>query len=173
MRRPIKPDWLIRQANELGGRYSPAGQPRNADLRRAVSAAYYALFHYIALSVAEQAVPTGSEDDRYRFARHVEHASIRVVCDWVGTGKTPPPSVQDAVALMRGSADLQDVAFAFLDLYANRHDADYDHFADFTRTMTLTLIDQAEDAIWKLDNTKGTPERESFLAHVLLLTKRR
>jgi hypothetical protein len=44
MQRPIKPEWLLRQADDLAGRVAGVGQPRNADLRRATSAAYYALY---------------------------------------------------------------------------------------------------------------------------------
>lgn len=40
MKREIKPLWLIRLARELGGVEASRGQPRNTDLRRAVSTAY-------------------------------------------------------------------------------------------------------------------------------------
>src|SRR4051812_32142660 len=95
MQRPIKPEWLLRQANDLAKRGSPcAGQPRNADLRRATSAAYYALFHHIVLGATEHLLPTCSEDDRYRFARHYQHFGVRQVCDWVVGPKAPPGRVR-------------------------------------------------------------------------------
>src|SRR5712692_884949 len=63
MQRPIKPEWLLRLARELAGERAGQGQPRNTNLRRATSSAYYALFHGIALAVADEALPSASDNE--------------------------------------------------------------------------------------------------------------
>lgn len=173
MTRPIKPTWLLRQADELGGRVSLAGRPRNADLRRAVSAAYYALFHHIVLGVTSHLLPSGPQADRYALGRLVTHSSINQVCTWTQTPKQAPQLARPTFARLNQSPDMLDVAIAFPSLYLARHEADYDHTAPFTRPTTLAHIDQAKDAIRKLDNAKGTPELESFLAYIALRTAMR
>lgn len=173
MQRPIRPEWLLRQADELGGRRSGAGQPRNADLRRAVSSAYYALFHHVVGCVTGHVLASGSDEQRYEFGRHITHAAIRQVCTWIGGTAGRPAGAQAALALMRRSTDLIDVAIAFVDLNEARHRADYDNLADFTKVTTLSLVDQAKDALRKLDSLKGTPELESFLTHITLRSQAR
>lgn len=71
---------------------------------------------------------------------------------------------------MHGNGDILDAALAFTSLYDARHDADYNHLADFSRAATLSLVDLAQHAIAKLDNAKGSPELEAFFAHVVLRT---
>jgi hypothetical protein len=46
--RPIHPGELLDLADRLAGRGSGPGRPRMIELRRAVSSAYYALFHELA-----------------------------------------------------------------------------------------------------------------------------
>lgn len=71
MQRSITPEWLIRQAKQLGGATAGVGQPRNADLRRAVSDPYYALFHFIVLACVESLMPACPEEDHLRFMSHI------------------------------------------------------------------------------------------------------
>lgn len=71
---------------------------------------------------------------------------------------------------MHGHGDVLDAALAFTSLYDARHDADYNHLADFSRAATLSLVDLAQDAIAKLDRAKGSPELKSFFAHIVLRT---
>lgn len=170
MQRPIKPDWLVRQAYELAGRGAPAGQPRNTDLRRAVSAAYYALFHEICLEAACLLLPRAPEGLRHELVRHVQHAAVIDVCKCV-LGQKNPARSQQLVAAMRQSKPLLDVAIAYQALYEARHEADYDHTASFTRPTTLTLVNSADDAIAKLRALAGADVREMFLALIMTTTK--
>lgn len=171
MQRPIKPEWLLRQADELGYRGAIAGQPRNANLRRAVSSAYYALFHHIVLALANHSLPHCSTDDQYRFARHVQHRAVRRVCDQVVGPKQPPPKVRMAILAVRADTTLNDVSLAFQTLQEARHRADYDHLASHNKAETLTLIDQARDAITKINASTGTPLFEVWLMHMILNLK--
>lgn len=170
MQRPIRPDWLIRQAKELGGAAAGVGQPRNADLRRAVSDAYYALFHFIVLACVESLMPTCPEEDRLRMARHFQHTAIKKVCDWVVGPSNPPDRVRHSLLQVRADGPLRDVALAFVTLQERRHDADYNHLTGLSRPETLTLIQSAEDAMQKLAAAKGSQNYERLMAHIALKT---
>jgi hypothetical protein len=63
----------------------------NADLRRAVSAAYYALFHKLTLTAAEALLPAATQEQRWQLGRHFGHGEMRRVCEWV-TGPPSPPA---------------------------------------------------------------------------------
>jgi uncharacterized protein (UPF0332 family) len=50
----LNPDQLFEQAEKLIA--IPAGRPRQVDIRRAISSAYYAIFHAIITAAADQFV---------------------------------------------------------------------------------------------------------------------
>lgn len=167
MRRPIRPRWLLRQATELAG--SGVGQPRHTDLRRANSAAYYALFHEVALATARHLLPGSTAEEVQRAARRVSHTSIRSAADWIAGG-TPPKHLADTVARLRANPDLTDVANAFKELQEQREKADYDHEADFTRPGTHARIQQAARAIRLLRRWSSHADFRSFLGLIALRT---
>lgn len=113
----------MRQADELGYRHGGPGQPRNSNLRRAVSAAYYALFHAIGWAMAAQLLPDGSESEHARLTRSLDHDALRKVCGWVAKGDTPPQAVADLVDAVRTEVVVVDLADAFLELREKRHAA--------------------------------------------------
>ena len=65
-------DDLLEQAQHLAKREK--NKPRQASLRRAVSTAYYALFH---LLIAEAALNWKRAHQRHLFARSFEHARMK------------------------------------------------------------------------------------------------
>ncbi len=170
VRRPIKPEWLLRQADELAGRTAGVGQPRNADLRRGTSAAYYALYHEMVNRACAHLLPRSGNTQRWRLARLFTHRSLLQVCEWVLGPKAPPLKVRITMLALRSSSRLQDVALAFQTLQQARHEADYDHMADFTRPVTLSLIDQSRDAIRKLELLSSRSPRiyDQFMAHLAM-----
>src|SRR5215207_1010131 len=89
MQREIEPRWLLRQAGELARTPRGAGQPRNADLRRAVSAAYYAVFHAITRYAVRHLLPSASRTDQLRLARSFDHGSIAEICRWPTRASAP------------------------------------------------------------------------------------
>ena len=167
MQRAIDPEQLLRLADELGYRGAPAGRPQNVKLRRAVSTAYYAVFHHVVMSTCQYLLPTCNDRDRQNLARHIQHEAVRKVCDWV-ISPSNPPTIPDVVRAIRASAAIGDVALAFVTLQEARFRADYDHLADFSKPETLTLIDQGMDAVRKLDRARRTQARESFFACIAL-----
>jgi hypothetical protein len=72
--------------------------------------------------------------------------------------------------VLRRNARIRDVALAFQTLQQSRHEADYDHMADFTRPTTLSLIDQSRDASRKLQSLLSRAPRayEQFMAHLAM-----
>lgn len=138
MRRSIKPEWLLRLARELAGEGAGRGQPRNTNLRRAVSSAYYAVFHAIALAVAQKALPSASESERQGYVRYVAHAAIKQACGWIA-GDSPPRHLESVVLRLPTNRRLSLVAAAFVALQEQRELADYDHTADFTRPPLFPL----------------------------------
>lgn len=84
MQRDIRPTWLIRLAEELGGSGAMQGQPRNTSLRRSVSTAYYALFHRIALGTARTVVPSATAEEVSGLARYITHKAIKHVAAHYG-----------------------------------------------------------------------------------------
>jgi hypothetical protein len=167
MQRAIRPAWLLRQAEELTG--SGRGQPRNADLRRATSAAYYALFHRIAPDAGNLVLPDGSDREVKHAARYLSHASIRQVCAWIG-GDKPPQHLAESVRRLQADKVITSVVAAFTKLQDERVAADYDHFADFTRPGTRVLVRQARRAVDLLDQHGQGSEVRGFLGLIVLRT---
>jgi hypothetical protein len=77
----LNPEHLFEQADQLAA--PPAnGAPRQANLKRAVSTAYYALFHAILTDVADQLVGKGQRHTlQYSLVyRKVQHRDLTELC---------------------------------------------------------------------------------------------
>jgi len=68
------PEHLLEQAWHLAGRERT--RPRQASLRRAVSTAYYAFFHFLIREAVRQIGPNLSEDNHNRAYRWFDHAAM-------------------------------------------------------------------------------------------------
>ena len=101
-------------------------------LRRAVSAAYYALFH---LLIPEAILNWKHATHRPAIARHFQHAQMRIASDTTakrlksGMAKLNPASREFAVA-----QGLVSVAESFVVLYQSRQNADYDLTNNYQET---------------------------------------
>jgi len=168
VRRAIQPPWLLRQANELGYRSGGAGQPRNINLRRAVSSAYYALFHAIVLAATESLLPNAGAEERYRLARSFSHTNVRLACQYVVKPNGAPEEARPIATAANANAPLVDVAEALQSLQEARHRADYDHLADFTKAGVLQSVDVAEDAVAKLAALTGHADMQRFVSLLAL-----
>jgi uncharacterized protein (UPF0332 family) len=158
-----------RLARELAGEGARQGQPRTTNLRRAISSAYYALFHAISLAVAMEALPNAVAGEQYGYTRYVNHMAIKRVCEWV-SGDTAPRHVRECVTRLRSNRDLSDVASAFAMLHEQREAADYDHDADFARAAALAAVRQADRAINTLRAGSGTDDFRALFGLVALQT---
>lgn len=115
---------LLRQARHLANR--EPRRPRQASLRRAVSTAYYALFHLLTHEAVQLLlVGRGREPLRFSLARAFSHASMKTVAAGFARNDVSPKIVGG----LNGQPiqpELANVAGAFVDLQQARHEADYD-----------------------------------------------
>jgi uncharacterized protein (UPF0332 family) len=136
------------------------GKPRQADLRRAISTAYYALFHAMAKDVADMFVGVGTDRPDKAWSqtfRSLQHSDARIACD--------------AIKKLNFAATIEVCAEAFVNLQKQRHDADYDPDVRYNRVDALYAIHVADDAIRNLMSS-SKKDRRAF-AVLLLLKKRR
>ena len=157
---------LLRQARHLA--VKEPKKPRQASLRRSVSASYYALFHLL-IDEAVKRMFTGKDRAALRdtFARAFNHGKMQTVAK---SYSEQNPSVAQHSALNGQSLPIQlvRVAGAFVNLQQARHDADYNRAYRLTRSETLDLLSVAQDAFedWKAIRT--TLPADVFLASLLV-----
>lgn len=72
------PNDLLEQANHLATR--EARRPREASLRRATSASYYALFHLLSAETVLILSPNGSAATRAKLQRLMNHGEMKTAC---------------------------------------------------------------------------------------------
>lgn len=151
---------LLEQASHLMRR--EPRRPRQASLRRAVSVAYYGLFHLLARETSRVLVRGGGQDGlRAIVSRTLVHHDMQEAAKHFATGAVNKSPWTDLVQSV--PRDLQTVAEAFVELQQARHLADYDPSARFTRTQVEAYVLQAEDAFDAWQSIKGTPEAIVFL----------
>jgi hypothetical protein len=164
----IDPNGLVQAARHLVD-HNPTGRPNNALLRRAVSSAYYALFHEISRQAADHMLPNASAQARFALTRSFSHAQINLPCAWVAQRDTrdPPKQLKPVVEVLRLSSVVP-VAEAFYDLRKARENADYNHLHDkIAKVTVIATIDDAETAI-KHFRGAALPDRAAFLSLIAI-----
>lgn len=162
----LNPEHLLEQANRLIAP-PPAGPPRQVDIRRAISAAYYAVFHATLAAAADQFVgvtkrATGQYDLVYR---SVDHRSLRELC--ADAAKQNPAARLARYAPEHGlGPDIQEFASLVLELQRKRHSADYDPSIRVKSSDALLAVRAARNALQRF-NAAGAFERETFLSLLL------
>ena len=134
------------------------GKPRQAELRRAISTAYYALFHAISKDAADLLVGVGPNrpDDAWtQIYRALQHGEARSACEGVRKLGFPPAII--------ACADV------FAALQQQRHDADYKPNVRVRRAEALDAINAAEKAMASLKSAS----RKDRIAFVVQLLHRR
>ena len=124
---------LLRDAHHLADR--GGSKPRQSSLRRAVSTAYYALFH---LLIADFVMNWKTKDQRARLGRMFEHKKM---VNAKLQGRHGGPVEADLIRVIKAFAQLQD----------ERHSADYDVGRSWTRSDVKTRLKIADEAFaaWK------------------------
>jgi hypothetical protein len=147
----MNPDHLLDQALSLA-MASPAGAPRQADLRRAISTAYYALFHFALTAATDLALGKSARrktPDLYvRAYRTVEHAELR----------KRSTEIRNAGA-GRGITVFADT---IVGLQEARHRADYDPLFRIKRSEAIARVFTAVVAIAGF-NSASEAEKKSCL----------
>lgn len=139
---------LLAQAEKL--LRGDGGRPKQANLRRAVSSAYYALFHFLIEEATIFVVGAGRSDKALRqlVGRGFTHTAMREASAEVRKG-TPRDLLKPFWTLysVPTNATLGRLAAAFVDLQQERHRADYDLSQPITLKEADSLVQQARRAI--------------------------
>ena len=154
----MKGQELIAQANRLAR--ATRQRPRQVDVNRAVSTAYYAMFHTLARLCADTVVGTGKTRSTAAWLqtyRALAHGFAKNACSQAHNKGFPPEIL--------GFAD------AFVHLQRLRHDADYDPSRTFKRYDVISMIERAERVILGLA-AAPRPDLRAFVALVLLPERR-
>ena len=163
-------DDLLAQADAL--LIADPRRPKQANLRRAVSSSYYALFHFL-IEEATIIVVGGANTVkplRQLVGRGFSHTAMKNASSEIGkptpTDLLKPFWPRYQVA---SSRNLQRVAGAFVELQQERHRADYDLAQSFTRDEAQALVNQAREAMNDWNRLKtGDRELAKFYAFCLL-----
>lgn len=161
----LNPDHLFEQANKLIT--GQTGPPRQVDIRRSISAAYYAIFHATITAAVDQFVGITNRDrSRYGLAyRSVTHAWLRDLCKEVQKPVLSSKFKPHAPANGFGR-DIMEFAEAIVQLQEKRHSADYDVMIRMNKSDAILAIKAAEAAFRRFAKASKT-QRQAFL--ILLL----
>ena len=155
---------LLQQADHLA-MYEGAN-PSQASLRRAVSTAYYALFHLLIEDAA--LLWSGSPEAQTGMERGYQHGSMKNTSiqfrkqtwqDWHGNRQAIPLAIQK-------------VANAFVDLQEERHTADYDNHEQWSVTEVQAALNTARSASQQWQSIRGDPMAGNYLLAMLLNKQR-
>ena len=128
-------------------------RPSQANLRRAVSTAYYAMFHCLAACAANSLVGRARDSAWHQTYRALEHGKARRACEDQRTMAVFPPGVRDFAA-------------TFAALQKERQLADYALDGKYEKEDVRATIDIAEDNIAGFEQADAR-HRRAFVAHVL------
>jgi uncharacterized protein (UPF0332 family) len=151
-------DDLIQHAIFLSELNLP-NEPKQVDLRRAVSAAYYRLFHLLTTRAAQN---WKHQSQRDRFARMFDHGRMKTCSSKVSSRPLPIDTAQIAVA-----TDLRLVADSFVKLQHARHTADYDNSKVWSRTQVWEMLALAEDAVTAWSNIREKEMAQDYLLDLM------
>lgn len=136
--------------------------PTQTELRRAVSCAYYAMFHTLAASNANTLIGASPADQR----RWAWQQAYRAADHRLTRNKLSRASLGN-----RSLGAIRRFGVAFADIQRERHSADYDPHSQFHATDVAELIARAEDAIIAFNQTPDDIRRDLAI-HILTNIRR-
>ena len=155
-------DDLLEQAKHLAS--LDKRRPKQANLRRAVSSAYYAIFHLLTNESVRRVAPTNPVNLAIQMRRNFDHATMRYVCRAI-------MDVRSMLCLTFGltpSNDLREVADTFNSLQDARHMADYDLSRNWDRKDTILKVREVENAFMAWRRLRVSEEANIFLVALLM-----
>ncbi len=152
---------LLEQAFHLARRAKK--KPTQADLRRSVSASYYALFHLLVDEATKRIC--GVKDHaplRHHLARTFQHSNMRKVAEQFSKEQTPKflCPVSDTNIL---DERLVFVASSFVLLQDARHDADYNLNVNFFKHQSLEFANMSKNSFNDWKQVRNTIQADTFL----------
>lgn len=162
----LNPDHLFEQADRLIAPLS-SGPPRQADLRRAISAAYYGVFHFALTCLADEFIGFSQRaSSRYALVyRSLDHGTFKSVCQEV---KKATPSARYVPFFPLLGFDSNTIAFAAsaAELQEKRHLADYNPQSYFVSSDARIAIGAARGAVAQFRRA-DSDHRKTFLTLLL------
>jgi len=160
------PEDLLEQAQHLAKREPK--RPKQASLRRAVSSAYYALFH---LLISETVKNWKRPNERSTLARIFEHSVMGRVCtkkrddlrSYFGSNPPPRPGPD-----YDRNQHLLTVTDTFVQMLQHRQTADYDGSKAWSRVEVWERIEAVKDAFASWRAIRDHPQAQNFLVTLLL-----
>jgi uncharacterized protein (UPF0332 family) len=146
-------------------------KPKQASLRRSISTAYYALFHFLIDQSVRQIVGASAKDEHIRaiISRRFVHSTMNAASKQFTAGafskhaatafKLKPLAIPPA---------LQEIAETFVDLLQERHDADYDLIRRFSKNEASVLVERAERAFAEWPKIATSQAGRFFLVWLLI-----
>ena len=152
-------DDLLTQAGELIHKNEPKSP--QADLRRAVSTAYYALFH---LLISETTLNWSRDSSRDAFGRMFDHALMRKASHRLLDSRLFPFFGEDP----KVAQDLKTVAQAFVQLQDKRHIADYHNGVRWTHVESLREVTTVRKAFLIWASIRNENIAQDYLVSLLI-----
>ena len=141
-------------------------EPQQASFRRAISTAYYALFHLLVQDAVQNW--NGSSTARFGLERRFEHKTMKEVSNavlrstWRGWS-VPSPALP---------TELQAVAKVFVKLQEARQQADYDNAKTWESTAMQAQVTDARTAFQNWAKIRTHPAANEYLLSLLIGSKR-
>lgn len=151
-------DDLLQQAHALVHTVPPS----QASLRRAVSTAYYAVFH---LLIAEAVANWSNAALRAQLGRAYDHGTMRQAS--VQTANKGFPAEDPIVA-----AGLRLIARTFDELYGQRHFADYNLTKDLTPMEALSQVTSAATVFKTWPSIRSAQIAQEYLVSLVVNPRR-
>jgi len=162
------PNDLLEQARHLANREPK--RPKQASLRRAVSTAYYALFHLLGVELAKNWKRAA---ERSTLARILDHGPMAKVCkakrDELDKYFATRPAASRQVTVLK---HIHAIANTFEQLHQQREIADYDNSSNWGRTDVLEKIESVQAAFDSWREIHDEPEAQRFIVTLLLKPRR-
>ena len=155
----VNPQDLIDIAMQLADGLGDGnrGRPKQTELSRAVSCAYYAMFHTLASCCGDTligATPRNRPNRAWRQAyRALDHNRAKSRCSNLGMMNLFPSAIQN-------------FGEHFIEMQRQRHLADYDPLTGFRRSQVQQLIEETAGRIREF-NAVDTSDRLAFSAYIL------
>ncbi len=148
-----------------------ANPPSEAQLRRAVSTAYYAVFHKVVQAGAGRLMGSGSQGTAgYGLIyRSFNHGRMKSVCESLNVTRLSK-TLQQQLGRTAVSPEMRSFAVAFTTLQEARHFADYDPSIRFILSDATGFVEEAEAAMATFDAI--TPGEKADILALMLANPR-
>ena len=152
---------LLHQARQLAR--IDLRRPRQASLRRAVSAAYYALFHLLIHDASR--IMISNPNVRRKLSRTFDHGDMKAASHAFSNPRADLKKLTGGIPI---PADLVTIAETFAEMQDARHEADYDLSRPFTRAEVNSFEADVDQAFQLWQTVKLDPASQAYLAALLL-----